>query len=73
VMVDGGGPTGDGPVDPWGPYVRELAAGLMLADAAKKVNSDLKSSVMAIAAKQVSIAASAIQKNMTAATKAPTR
>ena len=73
VMVDGGGPTGDGPVDPWGPYVRELAAGLMLAEAAKKVTPELKSGVMAIAAKQVSLAASAIQKNMTAAAKTPTR
>ena len=73
VMVDGGGPTGDGPVDPWGPYVKELAAGLMLAEAAKKVTPDLKSGVMAIAAKQVSLAASAIQKSMTAASKTVTR
>ncbi len=73
VMVDGGGPTGGGPVDPWGPYVLELAAGLMLAEAAKKVSPDLKSSVMALAAKQVSLAASAIQKNLTAAAKTPTR
>jgi len=73
VMVDGGGPTGDGPVDPWGPYVREFAAGLMLAEAAKKVNSELKTAVMSLAAKHVSMAASAIQKNMTASTKAATR
>ena len=73
VMVDGGGPTGDGPVDPWGPYVREFAAGLMLAEAAKKVNSDLKAGVMALAAKQISLAGAAIQKNMTSAVKAPTR
>jgi len=73
VMVDGGGPTGDGPVDPWGPYVREFAAGLMLAEAAKKANSELKTAVMSLAAKQVSMAASAIQKNMTASTKAATR
>ena len=73
VMVDGGGPTGGGPVDPWGPYVMELAAGLMLAEAAKKVNPDLKSGVMAIAAKQVSLAAAAIQKSMAAGAKTPTR
>lgn len=73
VMVDGGGPTGDGPVDPWGPYVREFAAGLMLAEAAKKVNSELAGGVMALAAKQISLAGSAIQKSMTAAAKAPTR
>ena len=45
----------------------ELAAGLMLAEAAKKVSPDLKSGVMAIAAKQVSLAATAIQKSMVAA------
>jgi hypothetical protein len=73
VMVDGGGPTGDGPVDPWGPYVKEFAAGLMLAEAAKKVNTELKAGVMTLAAKQVSLAASAIQKNMTAAAKTATR
>jgi hypothetical protein len=73
VMVDGGGPTSGGPVDPWGPYVMELAAGLMLAEAAKKVSPDLKAGVMAIAAKQVTLAASAIQKNMTAASKTATR
>ena len=73
VMVDGGGPTGDGPVDPWGPYVREFAAGLMLAEAAKKVNSELKASVMGLAAKQIGLAGSAIQKSMAAASKAPAR
>lgn len=73
VMVDGGGPTSGGPVDPWGPYVMELAAGLMLAEAAKKVSPDLKSSVMALAAKQVSLAGAAIQKGMTAAAKGSTR
>jgi hypothetical protein len=51
----------------------ELAAGLMLAEAAKKVSPDLRSGVMAIAAKQVSLAASAIQKNMAAAAKGLTR
>jgi hypothetical protein len=73
VMVDGGGPTGRGPVDPWGPYVLELAAGLMLAEAAKKVSPELKSGVMAIAAKQVSLAASAIQKSMAEGAKTSTR
>jgi len=64
VMVDGGGPTGHGPVDPWGPYVFELAAGLMLAEAAKKVSPNLKGEVMNIAAKQISLASTAIQKQM---------
>ena len=72
-MVDGGGPTGVGPVDPWGPYVREFAVGLMLAEAAKQVNSELKAAVMSLAAKQVSMAASAIQKNMTASAKTAAR
>ena len=31
VKVDGGGPTGHGPVEPWNPFVRQLAAGLALA------------------------------------------
>lgn len=69
VMVDGGGPTGGGPVDPWGPYVRDFAAGLMLAEAAKKVTPELKASVMTLAAKQVSIAAAGIQKSLTASSK----
>ncbi len=51
----------------------ELAAGLMLAEAAKKVSPDLRSGVMAIAAKQVSLAALAIQKTMAAAAKGSTR
>ena len=71
--MDGGGPTGDGPVDPWGPYVKEFAADLMLAEAAKKVSPDLKSSVMALAAKQVSLAGAAIQKGITAVAKGTTR
>jgi hypothetical protein len=31
VMVDGGGPTGNGPVPPWTGYLRDLAAGMALA------------------------------------------
>jgi hypothetical protein len=68
VMVDGGGPTGHGPVDP-GPDVMELAAGLMLAEAAKKVSPKLREEVMRIAAKQVSIASAEIQKKMTSSVK----
>jgi len=61
VMVDGGGPTGAGPVPPWNPFVLELAAGLALADAAGKVNEKLRSQVLEIAAKQVSLAADEIK------------
>jgi hypothetical protein len=45
----------------------------MLAEAAKQVNSELKAAVMSLAAKQVSMAASAIQKNMTASAKTAAR
>ncbi|VVB87721.1 Uncharacterised protein [uncultured archaeon] len=66
VMVDGGGPTGAGPVPPWNPYIRELAAGLALADAASKVSPRLRANVLDLAAKQVSIATDAIKKKMQA-------
>ena len=72
-MVDGGGPTGRGPVDPWGPYVMELAATLMLAEAAKKVNAKLKEDLLRLAAKQVSIAATGIEKNMISSSKTTER
>jgi hypothetical protein len=66
VMVDGGGPTGAGPVPPWNPYIKELAAGLALADAASKVSPKLRANVLDLAAKQVSIATDAIKKKMQA-------
>jgi hypothetical protein len=56
VMVDGGGPTGAGPVPPWNPYIRQLAAGLALADAAHMVAPQLRDAVNKIAAEQVSLA-----------------
>ena len=64
VKVDGGGPTGHGPVPPWTPHLRALAAGLALADAAHFVNADLRAGVLATAAKQVDEAAAAISKAM---------
>ena len=56
VKVDGGGPTGRGPVEPWNPFVRQLAAGLALADTAKLVAPELRGAVSELAAKQVTIA-----------------
>jgi hypothetical protein len=56
VKVDGGGPTGRGPVEPWNPFVRQLAAGLALADAAKVVSPELRGAVNEIAARQVTLA-----------------
>jgi hypothetical protein len=69
VMVDGGGPTGRGPVPPWNPFVLQFAAGLALADSARNVSSELRSHVLDLAAKQVSIAADAIQKALRAGKK----
>ncbi|HLK38133.1 MAG TPA: hypothetical protein VKU41_15330 [Polyangiaceae bacterium] len=65
VTVDGGGLSGHGPVPPWTPYVRELAAGLALADAANLVRSDLRSAVLALAAQQVGGAGAALTKALT--------
>jgi len=64
VKVDGGGPTGHGPVPPWSPFVKELAAGLALGEAAQLVRADLQSDVLELAAKQVNEAAAAITKAM---------
>lgn len=64
VMVDGGGPTGRGPVPPWTGHVRELAAGLALAEAAGVVDARLRGGVLEAAAKQVTIAAQAITRSM---------
>lgn len=66
VMVDGGGPTGAGPVPPWNPFVFQFAAGLALAEAANKVSPQLRSKVLDLAAQQVSIATRAIEKSMQA-------
>ena len=66
VMVDGGGPTGDGPVGPWGPKVmKEIAAGMALAEAAQYIDVDLREAVLDIAAKQVEIGAGHLAKQLT--------
>lgn len=64
VTVDGGGPTGAGPVPPWNPYVRALVAGLALADTAQLVDAPLRSSVLRLAARQVMGAASAMSEKL---------
>ena len=64
VTVDGGGPSGRGPVPPWSPFVRELAAGLALAESAASVDQTLRSSVLRLAADQVQLAASNITQHM---------
>jgi hypothetical protein len=64
VMVDGGGPTGDGPVGPWDPTMVEFAAGMTLMEIASKVNAELANDVMALAAKQVEMAAKAMSAKM---------
>jgi hypothetical protein len=60
VKVDGGGPTGRGPVEPWNPFVRQLAAGLALADAARLVAPELRGAVSELAARQVTLASEQI-------------
>jgi hypothetical protein len=64
VTVDGGGPTGRGPQPPWNPYLRELAAGLALADTAGILDIGLRGSVLRLAAEQVQLAAENIVRMM---------
>jgi hypothetical protein len=66
VMVDGGGPTGNGPVGPWDPTLQEFAAGMALMELAGKVNDKLAGDVMSMAAKQVQMAADAMAAKMKA-------
>jgi len=64
VMVDGGGPTGRGPVPPWNPYVRELAAGLALAEAGMLLRQGSRAAALRLAATQVRAAAASITEQM---------
>ncbi|MEO8000675.1 MAG: hypothetical protein ABI644_02280 [Arenimonas sp.] len=64
VMVDGGGPTGGGPVGPWDPLFGELMAGLNLANSARMVDKELRAGVLEIAAKQVLQSAEKMARNM---------
>lgn len=69
VKVDAGGPTGNGGVPPWNPYVREFAAGLALADTAQLVHAELRPKVLELAAKQVTDAAHSVASNIIAVAK----
>ena len=60
VTVDAGGPTGHGPVPPWSPLLRQLAAGLALADAASLVAVEFQDAVRKLAADQVALASNQI-------------
>lgn len=64
VMVDGGGPTGHGPVDPWGPLVREFAGAMALAEAARKGGVETRAASLDIAAKQLEITAAKLGEAM---------
>lgn len=67
VTVDGGGPTGKGPVPPWTPLTLNLAAGLALAEAALKLHPRLRAEALKTAAKQISMSAEDIGKAIAAA------
>jgi hypothetical protein len=67
VKVDGGGPTGDGPVPPWNPLIERLAAGFALAEAGQQTQGSIRSATLRLAARQVTQAAAAISKEMNAA------
>jgi hypothetical protein len=64
VTVDAGGPTGHGPVDPWGPFLRDFAAGLALAQTAKLVQAELRPQLLALASKQITVAAQSITEHL---------
>jgi len=70
VKVDGGGPTGGGPVGPWVRLMKELAAGVALAEAAEIVDRTLRADVLKIASKQVSLASNRLKKAIEDAAKA---
>jgi hypothetical protein len=67
VKVDGGGPTGNGPVPPWNPLIERLAAGFALAEAGQETQGSIRSATLRLAARQVTQAAAAISKEMNAA------
>ena len=73
VTVDGGGPTGKGPVPPWNPLTLDVAAGLALAEAANKLHPTLRAEALKIAARQISMAAKEISKAIEAAAEQSTK
>jgi hypothetical protein len=64
VTVDGGGPTGNGPVPPWEPLIRELAASLSMAYVARQGGVETRTEATALAAKQLTATATKIGKAM---------
>jgi hypothetical protein len=70
VKVDGGGPTGGGPIGPWGGLVMEMAAGVAVAEAAEALDQSLRRDTLKLAARQVSLAAERLQQALEAAAKA---
>ncbi|HSI51005.1 MAG TPA: hypothetical protein VLA61_22295 [Ideonella sp.] len=64
VMVDGGGPTGNGPVGPWDPLVRSLATALAMAEAAKLSDPELQRAGLDLAAKQLEMTAAKMAEAM---------
>ena len=67
VKVDGGGPTGGGPVPPWDPLMWDVAAGMALAEAANKLDPTLRSEALKIAARQITMSSKKISQAMEAA------
>jgi hypothetical protein len=66
VTVDGGGPTGRGPVPPWTPFIRELAAAFAVAEAGALLSRELRAGALDLAARQVMKAAHDIAEKMKA-------
>lgn len=64
VKVDGGGLTGHGPVPPWTPFLADLEAGLVLAEAARATHGDIRAHALELAAKQLSHATNKIAEQM---------
>lgn len=64
VKVDAGGPTGRGPVPPWNPFLRDLEAGLVLAEAALGTHGEIRAQALELAAKQISHATHLIGEHM---------
>jgi hypothetical protein len=71
VKVDVGGPTGHGPVPPWTPFIRQLAAGFTLAEAAALVSPELRESVNKLAAEQIQLASRQIADRMVTPSRSP--
>jgi hypothetical protein len=64
VMVDGGGPTGHGPVDPWNPFLTQMAAGFALGNAVSKFDKELQGAVSEIASRQITLAAAGLSQQV---------